>query len=139
MGRILGVDYGTHRIGIASSDPMQMFASALEVIPATPVAACLSRLEELCRRQEVERVVVGLPLNMNGTKGPAAEAAEAFAEKLRGVVAVPVVLWDERLTTKSAHDALIEAGTRREKRKDVVDKVAAQILLQHYLDAQCPT
>lgn len=136
MGRLLGIDYGSHRIGVAVSDPMQMFASAREVLSATSMKNVVERLVSLCAEQEIEKVVVGHPINMNGTRGPAAEAAEAFAEKLRTTLSVPVVLWDERLTTKSAQDALIEAGTRRERRKDVVDKVAAQILLQHYLDAQ---
>ncbi|MCB1070744.1 MAG: Holliday junction resolvase RuvX [Kiritimatiellae bacterium] len=136
MGRFLGVDYGTHRIGIALSDPMGMFASAHDVLDGTAPAQSARAIATLCREKEVACIVVGQPRNMDGSLGPSAEAAAAFADRLKEVSGLPVVLWDERLTSKTAEDVLIEAGTRREKRKGLVDKIAAQILLQHYLDAR---
>jgi putative Holliday junction resolvase len=136
MGRTLGIDYGTRRIGVALSDPLGMFATAHDVLDGEAPAQSARAIADLCREKEVETIVVGHPRNMDGSIGPSAEAAEGFAERLRTATGLPVVLWDERLTSKSAEDALIEAGTRREKRKGLVDKVAAQILLQHYLDAQ---
>lgn len=138
MGRLLGVDFGTVRIGIALSDPLGMFATAHDVLDGGAPAQAAKAIAALCAEKEVETIVVGHPLNMDGSRGPSAEAAAAFAERLRGVVSIPVVLWDERLTSKSAEAALIEAGTRRDKRRGLVDKVAAQILLQHYLDAHSP-
>ena len=135
MGRILGIDYGSKRMGLALSDPTGFLASPLEVWPAeTP----LKNYARLCRERDIERVIVGLPLRMDGGEGPAAELARAFADRLRGVLKVPVEMWDERWTTLSAHQALIEGGARRERRREIVDQVAAQIMLQHYLDAHAP-
>ncbi len=135
MGRILGIDYGSTRIGLALSDPTGCIASPFEVWPADTALKAFARL---CREQAVERVVVGLPLHMDGGEGPAAALARAFAEKLRAALTVPVELWDERWTTLSAQQALIEGGVRRRERKGLVDKIAAQIMLQHYLDSRTP-
>jgi len=104
------------------------------VIKSTKTA--LDEIDALVKEHGVATIVVGLPRNMNGSYGPAAEKVRAFMEKLREKVGVPVEEWDERLSTVSAHNALREAGLNGKKRKDVVDKVAAQIILQNYLDAQ---
>ena len=139
MGRVLGIDFGEKRCGIALSDPTHCIASAHSVISYRDLAEVYRQVKAQCDESEVEKIVVGLPLNMDGSLGPSAQRAQAFAKGLGSRVAVPVTTWDERLSTKSAVDALIEAGTRRRKRKGIVDKVAAQILLQHYLDAHTET
>ncbi len=136
MGRTLGVDCGEKRIGFALGDPDGIIASAREVVVLENENQAASVIERMCKTCQAERVVLGLPVNMNGTHGPAALKVEALAEVLRARLALPVDLWDERLTTRAAHDILIEAGTRRAKRRGLVDKVAAQLMLQGYLDAQ---
>lgn len=135
MRRALGVDCGEKRIGFALSDPDGIIATAREVVVLEHENQTVNVIERVCRSCGADRVVLGHPVNMDGSRGPAARKVEAIAEALRGRISQPVELWDERLTTKSAHDALIEAGTRREKRRNLVDKVAAQIMLQSYLDA----
>ncbi|NCC50373.1 MAG: Holliday junction resolvase RuvX [Spartobacteria bacterium] len=135
MGRLLGIDYGQRRIGVALSDPCRIIASPLEMIPNSSDKEVLQRIRTLCKEHEVDGIVIGLPLNMDGTAGPIAEYVTAFAEKLRAATPLPVACWDERLSSKSAENALIEGGTRREKRKQLIDKIAAQIILQHYIDA----
>ena len=139
MGRVLGIDFGEKRCGVALSDPTHFIASAHSVISYRNIAEVYRQVKLLCAEHDVEKIVVGLPLNMDGSLGPSAQKAQAFAEALETRGNVPVTTWDERLSTKSAEDALIEAGTRRDKRKGIVDKVAAQILLQHYLDAHQET
>jgi putative Holliday junction resolvase len=134
MGRILGIDHGDVRIGIALSDPTEFLASSLCVLDSTN--AGLDRLVALILEHQVEKVVVGLPRNMDGSYGPATAKVRAFIEKLKTKTEVPIFEWDERLSTVSAHNALREAGLNGKKRKGVVDKVAAQIILQNYLDAQ---
>jgi putative Holliday junction resolvase len=134
-GRWLGIDYGDRRIGLALGDPTGMLASPLEVVPAEPPKQALARIAAVCRDRNVVGIVVGLPMRLDGTDTPATQKARAFAEALKSQVTVEVALWDERFTTVTAENALIEGGMRREKRKQVVDMVAAQILLQHYLDA----
>ncbi|MFH0909487.1 MAG: Holliday junction resolvase RuvX [bacterium] len=136
MGRILGVDYGARRIGFAVSDPTQIIASADEVVTIQNPGEAANRTAGKVRRTGAEEIVVGLPRNMDGSEGASAQKAREFVELLRKKTHVPVAMWDERLSTKSAHDILIEAGTRREKRKGLVDKIAAQIMLQNYLDAK---
>lgn len=134
MGRILGIDHGDVRIGIALSDPTAFLASSLCVIDSTN--AGLERVVALIVEHQVEKIVVGLPRNMDGSYGPATAKVRVFIEKLKVKTSVPVFEWDERLSTVSAHNALREAGLNGKKRKGVVDKVAAQIILQNYLDAQ---
>jgi putative Holliday junction resolvase len=136
MGRILGIDLGERRVGFAVSDPTGFLASSHGMIEVQSPAHAANETARVCREVEAVKVVVGLPINMDGSRGPAAQRVEAFAEALQQKIELPVALWDERLSTKSAHDVLIEAGTRREKRKGLVDKIAAQIMLQNYLDAQ---
>ena len=134
MPRLLGVDYGERRIGLAISDPTGTLATPLEELDARQPREMMRRIAELCRERQVTGLVVGLPINMNGTEGPSAQAARAFAEKLRTALGLPVELADERFSSVTANQALILGGTRREQRKEVVDKLAAQILLQHHLD-----
>lgn len=138
MSRVLGIDHGDRRIGIAFSDPMRIIASSLCVIDNTGLKHALAEILALCEKHDVSQIVIGLPLNMNGSSGEAAQKVIHFTEELRKRTKIPVLTWDERLSTVSAQHALIEAGTRRENRRGLVDKVAAQIILQHWLDAQPP-
>ncbi len=134
MSRFLGVDYGTRRIGLAVSDPLGMFATALEVIQVDVPDEAVPRIVEIVRDKDVETIVVGLPLNMDGSEGDAAAAARAFASQLREAGGVEVVMCDERLSTYTAESILLEADMSRGKRKKVIDKLAAQVFLQQYLD-----
>lgn len=138
MGRIAGVDLGEKRVGFALSDESQFLASAKDVVTLVSPEQAANVIEAFCRQHQVERLVMGLPINMDGSRGPAVRKVEEVAKKLRQRLALPVDFWDERLTTKAAHGFLIEAGTRREKRRELVDKVAAQLILQGYLDARSP-
>jgi putative Holliday junction resolvase len=133
--RILALDHGTKRIGLAISDELGIIAQPLEFIPAEPQDDFLRRLKEIVDSKTVGEILVGVPRNMNGTYGPAAEKAQEFAAQLKSVLTIPVKTWDERLTTVQAQRALIETGMRREKRKERVDQTAAAILLQSYLDS----
>ena len=133
--RILALDHGTKRIGVALSDETATLAQPLEFIAAEPFAKFLERIREIVQDRQVGEIVVGLPRNMNGTYGPAADSARKFAAILREALAIPVKTWDERLTSVQANRFLIEAGMRREQRKTKVDQSAAAILLQSYLDA----
>jgi len=133
--RILAIDHGSKRMGIAISDELKMIAQPLEFIPAEPFAAFLARLKELLHEKEVELILVGLPRNMNGSYGPAALKVQDFAAALRNAVTVPIQLLDERLTSVQANRFLIEGKVRRHERKQKVDKTAAAILLQSYLDS----
>lgn len=133
--RILALDHGTKRIGVAISDETASIAQPLEFIPAQPQGNALARLKEIVHERQVREILVGLPRNMNGTYGPAADSARQFAAALREALGIPVKTWDERLTSVQANRLLIEAGMRREQRKAKVDQSAAAILLQSYLDA----
>jgi putative Holliday junction resolvase len=132
--RILAIDHGSKRIGIAVSDELKMIAQPLEFIPAAPFPAFLARLNELINVKEVELILIGMPRNMDGSYGPAAQKVEEFVEALKDLVSVPVKLWDERLTSAQANRVLIQGNVRRDKRKEKVDAMAAAILLQSYLD-----
>ncbi|MDK2856996.1 MAG: putative pre6S rRNA nuclease [Verrucomicrobiota bacterium] len=134
MGRVLGIDHGDVRIGIAMSDETAFLASPLTTIQSGKSA--IDEIVALLIKHGVEKIVIGLPRNMDGSYGPATEKVRAFEEKLKTKTDVPVFEWDERLSTVSAHNALREAGLDGKKRKGVVDKVAAQIILQNYLDAR---
>ncbi len=133
--RILALDHGTKRIGVAVSDEQKMIAQPLEHIPAESSTDFLARLMELIHDKEVELILVGMPRNMDGSYGPAAQKVQDFVVVLKGALAVPIKLWDERLTSAQANRVLIQGGVRREKRKGKVDKMAAAILLQSYLDS----
>lgn len=133
--RILALDPGTKRIGVAVSDELKMIATPLEYIPAEPLAGFLDRLKELLREKEVELILVGMPRNMDGSYGPAALQVQAFVAVLKDTIAVPVKTWDERLTSAMANRFLVQGRVRRDQRKEKVDKTAAAILLQGYLDS----
>jgi len=132
----MGLDYGERRIGVAISDAFGWTAQGSEVIDKKLVKDELGRIEELVKLHEVDSIIVGLPKNMNGTIGPSGENCIAFAERLRQKLGLPVQLWDERLTTVAAERTLLEADVSRSKRKQVIDKMAAAILLQSYLDSK---
>ncbi|HOX01707.1 MAG TPA: Holliday junction resolvase RuvX [Candidatus Paceibacterota bacterium] len=136
--RILALDHGTVRIGVAVSDELKMIAQPLEFIPAEPFDRFLERLREILRAKEVELILVGMPRNMDGSYGPAALKVREFVEVLRQAVAVPIRTWDERLTSVQANRFLAAAGARRDKRKAKVDQTAAALLLQSYLDNLTP-
>ncbi len=133
--RILALDHGTKRIGVAISDELNLIAQPLEAIPAEPFDALLARLRQLVQEKQVELILVGMPRNMDGSYGPAAERVEAFVAALRQTLTVPVKTWDERLTTAQAERTMIQAGVKRAKRKLATDKMAAAVLLQSYLDS----
>ncbi|MDI9400791.1 MAG: Holliday junction resolvase RuvX [Limisphaerales bacterium] len=136
MSRILAIDHGTVRMGIALSDELRMIAQPLEYIPAEPLEDFWKSLGEIVHEKEVEMILVGMPRNMNGTYGPAAEKVRAFIELLRErLPEITVRTWDERLTSSEANRLLIQGNVRRGQRKEKVDKMAAAILLQSYLDA----
>lgn len=134
--KLLGLDYGDRRIGVAVSDAFGWTAQGIEVVQRRDDASHMQRIAELATLHEVEEVVVGLPKNMNGTIGPRGELCIEFAESLRELLGLPVHLWDERLTTVSAERTLLEADVSRKKRKQVVDKIAAGLILQNYLDSK---
>jgi len=134
--RILAIDHGSKRMGIAISDELQMIAQPLEYIPAEPFADFLVRLKQILQEKEVELILVGMPRNMNGSHGPAALKVQDFVATLNRALTVPIKTWDERLTTAMANRFLIEGNVRREKRKEKVDKMAAAILLQSFLDGK---
>ena len=135
--RIIGLDYGTKTVGVAVSDSLCITAQAVETITRkeeNKLRQTLARIEALIDEYNVEEIVVGLPKNMNNTIGERAEACRDFADKLERRTGLPVIMWDERLTTVSADNVLKECGVRRENRKAVVDKIAAVFILQGYLD-----
>jgi putative Holliday junction resolvase len=139
VSRALGIDLGTVRIGVATCDPGRIIASAYDVIRRGKDHAEDHRAIALVVEEEnVGVVVVGLPRAMSGKDSAATQSVRAEAEELRAALPVPVVLWDERMSTVTANRALIEGGVRRKNRKDVVDKVAAAVILQSWLDAGAP-
>lgn len=132
--RIMSLDVGSRTIGIACSDALLMTAQGIETIRRTSLEKDFNRLQELISEYEVHELVVGMPKNMNGTKGERAEKTEEFVEKMREVIDLPVTYWDERLSTVMAERQLIAADVSRKKRKSVIDKMAAVVILQGYLD-----
>jgi putative Holliday junction resolvase len=134
MKPFLGIDYGRARIGVAISDELRMLAHPLETIRAGKSA--IDRLVEIARDRNIEGAVVGIPKLMSGAAGAAADEARQFAEKLRALLSCKVILWDERLTTVAAQRALHEAGKTTRASRDYVDQVAAQMILQGFLDSQ---
>jgi putative holliday junction resolvase len=134
-GRVLALDVGERRIGVALSDSTRVLAAPLTTLRATPRARVLAEIAELVRQNEVAAVVVGLPLTLNGEIGPQAQVVQAFAEDLRQQLAVPIHLFDERLTTVAAERMMIDLGMKPEQRKARIDQVAASIILQDFLDA----
>src|SRR5437762_9401073 len=134
--RILAIDHGTKRMGIAISDELGMIAQPLEFIPAEPFTDFLNRLKEIISEKQIELILVGMPRNMNGSYGPAALKVQEFVDALKDAVTVPIQTLDERLTSVQAHRLLTEAEVGGRQRKGKVDKSAAAILLQSYLDSR---
>lgn len=135
--RILGLDFGSKTVGVAISDPLLITAQGLEIIrrkEENKLRQTLARIEEIITEYGVERIVLGLPKNMNDTEGVRVELTREFAEKLERRTGLPVEFYDERLTTVMADKTMMESGVRRENRKDYVDKIAATLILQDYLD-----
>ncbi len=138
--RIMGLDYGSKTVGVAVSDALGLTAQGVETVTREEegkLRRTLRRIEELAKEYEVDRIVLGCPKNMNNSLGDRAEKTEAFKEMLERRLGLPVILWDERLTTVAAERILMESGVRRENRKQVIDKVAAGLILQGYLDSLC--
>ncbi len=131
--RVLGVDYGTVRVGLALSDELGMLATPLETVER---ALAVARICEVMKNRGVTTLVLGMPRNMDGTYGPKAKEVELFAEELKKAGVNQIQFWDERLTTRSAERMLIEADVSRKRRKEVIDKLAAQQILQGYLDSK---
>ncbi len=135
--RIMGLDFGSKTVGVAVSDALLLTAQGVEIIrrkEENKLRRTLARIEELIVEYGVEQIVLGLPKHMNGTEGVRAELTEEFKDKLERRTGLPVVWWDERLTTVAADKTMMEAGIRRENRKDYVDMLAAVFILQGYLD-----
>ena len=134
--RVLAIDHGTVRMGIAVSDPGGIVATPLEYIPAEPFGGFLARLKELIKEKEVEMILVGMPRNMDGSYDPAAAKVREFVAVLKENIIVPIKTWDERLTSAQANRFLLQANVRRKDRKQKVDRAAAAILLQSFLDSR---
>lgn len=136
--RILGLDYGTKTVGVAISDPLGLTAQGMEIIrreEENKLRRTLARIEAIIEEYGVTDIVLGLPKNMNNTQGVRVESTMEFKEKLERRTGLPVIMWDERLTTVAADRTMMEAGIRRENRKEYVDKIAAAFILQGYLDS----
>lgn len=131
---MLAVDPGSKRVGVAISDPSGTIAQALVTEPAEPHETLAERLAGIAREQGAGRIVVGLPRRLDGSEGPEAKSARSLAEQLRRLARLPVELVDERLTTAQAERAMIDAGARRSRRREGIDRVAATLLLQSHLD-----
>ena len=137
--RIMGLDFGSKTVGVAISDPLLITAQGIEIIrrkEENKLRQTLARIEELIEEYEVKEIVLGLPKNMNDTLGPRVDLTLEFKEKLERRTGLPVHTWDERLTTVSADRTMMEAGIRRENRKEYVDKIAAVLILQGFLDSR---
>ena len=135
--RLLGLDYGEKYVGVAVSDPSGVLASPLESVyrkEENKFRKTYAHIEEIVREYGVEKIIVGLPKNMNNTEGDSAARCREFAANVERRTGLPVVLWDERLSSISANRVLMETGVRRENRKEFIDKIAAGIILQNYLD-----
>jgi len=134
--RTLGIDYDERRVGVAISDPLGSIALGLETVTVTSLRDAVTKVSEICREKEASTVVVGLPLNMNGTRGPMVERVERFVAELADAVGIPVVTYDERLSSAMVERTLLDADMSRGKRKGVRDMLAAQVILQGYLDRE---
>ena len=133
-GRLIGIDAGTKTLGLALSDVSRMIASPLETIKRTKFSADSARLLHLAHEHKIIGFVLGLPINLDGSEGPRVQSTRAFARNLNALSELPVLLWDERLTTAEAERMLIAADTSRKRRSEVIDKLAATVILQNALD-----
>ncbi|HYX92895.1 MAG TPA: Holliday junction resolvase RuvX [Myxococcaceae bacterium] len=137
--RTMGLDVGTRTVGIAVSDALGITAQGLTTLRRTNLKSDLAEMKRLVAEHEVTRLVVGLPLNMDGSEGPRAQASRAFGEAAARATGLPLEYQDERLTTVAAERVLLEADVSRRKRREVIDRLAAQLILQSWLDARRPT
>lgn len=133
-GRIMGLDLGSKTIGVAISDAMRYSATPLEIIRRTKFTQDAIRLEQLIAQNDIVAIVLGLPLNMDGSEGPRVQSTRAFARSLSQRIALPIAFWDERLSTSAVTRMMIEADLRRDRRAEIVDKLAASYILQGALD-----
>jgi len=136
VSRTMALDVGSARVGVAISDPLGLTAQPISTIQRTGIRQDLKAIVDLARKHEADSIVVGLPLKLDGETGPAAASILQFVDRLRAVVSIPVVTWDERLSTVQAERALLEGDVSRRRRRDTIDKVAAAIILQAYLDSR---
>ncbi len=136
--RILGLDYGSKRIGVALCDELGLTGQGLTTIVRKNRNQVLNALADLVRNHDVEKIVIGYPLRLDGTEGIQCEKVSRFARLLEARLSIPVIKWDETLSSRTAEDILIQSGVRREKRKKIVDKMAAGIILQGYLNSLHP-
>jgi len=134
--RVLGLDIGERRIGVALSDSLRIIAGALTVVERVTEDAALKQIIDLARENEVERIVVGMPRSLDGSLGKQAQAVQSFVDLLKERTDIPVVTWDERLSTVAAERTMLEVGMKRDKRKKRRDSLAAAIILQGYLDRE---
>ncbi len=134
--RILALDFGEKNIGVALSDPLGITARGLLTLKRESIKKDLLAIYELVEHHQAEQVVMGIPLNMDGSRGPAAFKVEEFARRLKGRLKVPVAFWDERLSTIAAQRVLLEGDVSRRGRREVIDKMAAVVILQNYLDSK---
>lgn len=132
--RILGLDIGSKTIGVAMSDPLGWTAQGITTIKRTKKEKDIEEIKRICNENLVETIVIGLPKNMNGTIGESGERILEFSEEIKEATNLKIEMWDERLTTVAAHRAMLEADLSRQKRKKIVDKIAATYILQGYLD-----
>lgn len=132
--RILGIDFGTKRIGVAVSDPLEITAHGLKTVQRQNKKQLIADLTELCKKEGVEEVVIGLPINMNGTQGPKAKEVLEFIPPLQESLGIPVKTWDERLSSREAGRLMIEEGLSRKRQKQESDRLAATLILQGYLE-----
>lgn len=135
MAKVLGIDFGDRRTGVAISDDSRVIAFPRETLSCPLIEQAAAAVARLAEAEQVAEIIVGYPFNMNGTQGPRTVRTETFLAELAKRTAIPLKKWDERLSTKIAESVLIETGTRRDKRRGVVDQLAAQVILQSYLDA----
>lgn len=135
MKRILGIDYGLKRIGVAVSDPLRIIAQGIEVISNTP--ALFEKIKMIAEKYDVEVIVVGFPYNLKGETGQSAKEVQVFIQGLKAVIKIPIIEWDERFTSAVAHQTLIDMDVKRKKRqqKSTIDRMAAALILQSYLDS----
>lgn len=137
-GRLLGVDFGTRRVGLALSDAERHIATPLAILDRKGNPFDAAYYQQLITQEEIKGIVVGLPMHMHGEEGKSAQQAREYGAWLRNLTKLPIVYWDERLTSSHADALMQEAGLNAKQRKERLDKVAAQILLQSYLDSGCP-
>lgn len=136
MVRVLGLDVGERRIGVALSDALGLTAQRLTVIERASTAGAIEALVTLAQRHHAQQIVIGLPLSLQGARGPQAQRVAAFGDALRRQTTLPIHFVDERLTTRQGERVLAQTGSSSRRRKQLIDQVAAQLILQHFLDAQ---